>query len=107
MVDPAFVCFSRVGDLSGLFDLGGIPGESLLAGSKRGELSFSVLFAGVVREFTACDLWAETGLVAFLAFVFAGAPGALGARRISAHLLLLSRRLLQSVLGRSTRLRRW
>ena len=46
-------------------------------------------------------VWAETELVAGLAFVFARASDSLGARRISTHLLLLSRRLLQSVLGRS------
>ena len=99
MVDPAVVCFSRAGDLSGLFDLGGIPREPLLVGSTRGQLSVAVLFAGAVREFTARDFWAETGLVACLAFVFAGSPGALGAGRIPAHLLLLPGRVLQSVLG--------
>src|ERR1700756_3730765 len=107
MVGPAFVCFSRVGDLSGLLDLGGIPREPLLVGSKRGELSVSVLFAGAVRGFAACDLWPEAGMVAVLAFVFAGSLSALGAGRIPAHLLLLSRCVLQSVLGRSARLCRW
>src|ERR1700756_6020249 len=107
MVDPAFVRFSRVRDFSGLLDLGSIPREPLLVGSKRGQLPVSVLFAGAVWEFAACDFRAEAGLVACLAFVFAGSPGALGAGRIPAHLLLLSGRVLQSVLGRSASVRRW
>ena len=45
----------------------------------------------------------ETGLVAGLAPLFTGAARSLGSRRISAHLLLLPRRLLQSLLGRSAR----
>src|ERR1700751_577515 len=99
MVGPAFVCFSRVGDLSGLLDLGSIPREPLLVGSKRGQLSVSVLFAGAVWAFAACDFRAEAGLVSCLAFVFAGSPGALGAGRLPASLLLLSGRVLSSVLG--------
>ena len=99
MVDPAFVCFSRAGDLSGLFDVGSIPREPLLVGSKRSQLSVSVLFAGAVREFAARDFRAETGLVACLAFVFAGSLSALGAGRVPAHLLLLQGCVLQSVLG--------
>ena len=43
----------------------------------------------------------QSRLVAGLAVVFAGAADSLGARRISADLLLLSRRVLQSVLGGS------
>ena len=101
MVDPTFVCIPRVRDLYHLFNVGGVSGESLLAGSERSELFVPVLFAGAFREFAARDFWAEAGLVAFLAPVFAGFVGTLGTGRVPAHLLLLSRSLLQSVLGRS------
>src|SRR6059058_6512251 len=45
-------------------------------------------------------------MVAELACVFTSAIGALGPRRLSAHLLLLSRCLLQVVLGRSASMHR-
>src|SRR6266480_5037050 len=45
-------------------------------------------------------------MVAELAYIFTSVVGALGARRLSAHLLLLSRRLLQVVLGRSASMHR-
>src|SRR5205814_8308730 len=48
----------------------------------------------------------ETGLVARLAAFFSRAVDSLGAGRISADLLLLSRRILQGVLGRSALLHR-
>ena len=99
MVDPAVVCLSRAGNVPGLFNLGGFPGEPLLAGSKWGELPFPVLLAGTVWGFAARDFRAEAGLVAGLAFVFASSLSALGASRVPAHLLLLPRRILQGVLG--------
>ena len=46
-------------------------------------------------------VWTETGLVAAVASIFAGAFYSLGTRWLPADLLLLSWRLLQSVLGRS------
>jgi len=106
VVDSAFVCVFGLRDVSGLFDLGSIPGEPLLAGSKRGELSFPVLFTGAVWGFAACDFRAEAGLVACVALVFTSLVRALGASRVPAHLLLLSGRLLQSVLGGSACVRR-
>ena len=45
----------------------------------------------------------QPALVAGVAAVLAGAPHPLGARRLPLHLLLLPRRLLQGVLGRSAR----
>ena len=48
----------------------------------------------------------KPGVVARLAAVLPGHSDPLGPGRIPLHLLLLSRRILQGVLGRSTRLRR-
>ena len=78
-----------------LLDLGGLSGTKLLFRS----LSLAFLFAGDFRPFATRVVWAEAGLVAGLADFFARAPRPLGPGRFSAHLLLLSRRLLQSVLG--------
>ncbi len=51
-------------------------------------------------RFLATQLvWTETDLVAGLAFVFTGTPDFVGAGRISSHVLLLPRRVLQSLLG--------
>ena len=69
-------------------------------------LPFAVLFAGDFRRLAAQLVRAEAGLVAGLAAVFAGAADPLGAGVVPADLLLLPRRLLQSVLGRSAGLRR-
>src|SRR4029453_3155165 len=49
----------------------------------------------------------QAGLVAALAAFFAGAPDSPSAAGVSSNLLLLSRRILQGVLGRSSFMRRW
>ena len=60
------------------------------------------IFGGLAAQL----VWTETNLVAGLAFVFARASDPVGAGRFPADLLLLSRRLLQSLLGRPARLHR-
>ena len=105
MVDAATLRFSRALRFYSLFDLGRFPGSSLLARSKRGRLSFTLLFTGVLRQLAARDFWGKTWLVAIVAFLFARSSGSMGPGRFSTDLLLLSRRLLQSVLGRPTRMR--
>src|SRR5436190_17421669 len=83
-----------------LFDLGGLSGKPLLLRS----VSLSVLFTGDFRCIAAQLVRTETGLVAGLAFVFTGVVDSLGTGWVAADLLLLSWRLLQSLLGRPARL---
>src|SRR6266481_6627705 len=97
LVDPAAAGFHRIIDFHRLLHLGGVSGKRLFLR----QLRFTVLFAGTVRRFAAQLVWAETRLVAAVASIFAGAFYSLGTRWLPAHLLLLSWRLLQSVLGRS------
>ena len=65
------------------------------------QLCLAVLFAGTVWQFAPQLVWTEAGVVAGLAHLFPCALDSLGAGWLPAHLLLLSWRLLQSVLGRS------
>src|SRR5205814_231491 len=95
LVDPAAARFYRFIDFHHLFHVGGVSGNELFLR----QLRLAVLFAGTVWQFTPQLVWTETGLVAAVASVFAGAFYSLGARWLPAYLLLLSRRLLQSVLG--------
>src|SRR5436190_13379492 len=97
LVDPAAARFHRIIDFHRLLDVGGVSGKRLFLR----QLCLAVLFAGTVRQFPAQLVWAETGLVASVASIFAGAFYSLGTGWLPAHLLLLSWRLLQSVLGRS------
>src|SRR5438874_4208499 len=90
---------SRIVDLYCLFDLGGVSGRSLFFR----QLHLPLLFAGAFRRFAAQLVWGKTKLVAGLVNLFAGVANSLGAGRISADLLLLSRRVLQSILGGSAR----
>src|SRR5437773_6101824 len=80
-----------------LLDVGGVSGSSLLFRT----IPLAILLAGALGLLTARPLRAETRLVAGVAAVLTGAADSLGARRLSLDVLLLSRRLLQSVLGRS------
>ena len=102
LVDPTALGLSRIVDFYCLFDVGCVSRCALFCR----QLHFAVLFAGDFWRFTAQLVWCQAGMVAELAYVFASVVGALGARRLSAHLLLLSRRLLQSVLGRSASMHR-
>src|SRR4029077_18536518 len=105
MVASALVRISGTVDLPCVLHVGGVPGNSLLAWPKRGELSFAIVLAGDFRWLSSCDFRSEAELVAALAGVLAGAFDPLGSRGFSADLLLLPRGLLQGVLGRPSRLR--
>ncbi len=95
LVDAAAARLCRIIDFYRLFDVGGISGKRLFFW----QLHLPFLFARTFWRFTAQLVWAEAELVAGLAYFLACAPCSLGAGGISRHLLLLSRRLLQSVLG--------
>src|SRR6266705_5018724 len=97
LVDPAAARFHRIVDFYRLLNVGGVSGKRLFLR----QLRFAVLFAGTIRRFAAQLVWAETELVAAVASIFAGAFYSLGTGWLPAHLLLLSWRLLQSILGRS------
>src|SRR5712692_10361685 len=80
--------------------MGGASGRPLSLGTVR----FAFLFAGTVRRFTAYLVRTQTALVAGRFAVLGGAAHPLGTGGLSADLLLLSRGLLQCVLGRPARL---
>ena len=67
----------------------------------------AILFTGVIWRFGARIVWTKTGWFSVLDTIFTGIFNTLGTRRVSLDLLLLSRCLLQSVLGRSGKLCRW
>ena len=102
-VAPRYLVVATAGGLYGFFglyrllDLGGIPRRPLCLR----QLFVAVLFAGDFWIFAARYFWRSTGVVAGLASFFAGFPNFVGARWISFYLLLLSRCLLQGLLGRS------
>src|SRR5580692_7983304 len=106
MVDAAAIRISRPFRFHRLFELGRISGGALLARSERRRLSFAILFARNFRQLAARYFRRETRLVAGMAVLLAGPLGIVGAGRLSAYLLLLPWRLLQSVLGRPTGVRR-
>src|SRR6266487_5875114 len=95
LVDAAAACLFRIVDLHRLFNVGGIPREPLFFW----QLHLAVLFAGNFWCLAAQLVWTQTCLVAGVAHFFSGVVGALGARRISSHLLLLPGRILQIFLG--------
>ena len=94
-MDSAAGRFPRPWNLRRLLDVGGISGSALLFW----QLHLAVLLAGDCRFLAAQLVWTETDLVAGLAFVFTGTPDFVGTGRISSHVLLLPRRVLQSLLG--------
>ena len=102
MVDPAAARFSRIVDFHRLFHVGGVSGKRLLLW----QLHLAFLFAGTFWRFAAQLVWTKAIVVAGLAHLFPRILNSLGARRVSTHLLLLSRRVLQSVLGRSASVHR-
>ena len=82
-------------DLHRLLNVGRFPGNPLLFW----ELRLAVLFAGNFRQLAPRLVWAEARVVAGMDDFFAGSFNSLGPGRIPPDLLLLSRRLLQGVLG--------
>jgi hypothetical protein len=99
VVDAAALRISRAFSLCSLLDLGRISGSSLLVRSKRFRVSFTDLLTRAFRRFAARDFWSQTRLVALVAVILARFSRALGAGWVSPDVLLLPRRLLQSVLG--------
>src|SRR2546423_928414 len=97
LVGAAGLGFSWPERVRRLFDVGGASGQALLFRA----LPIAVLFARDLWLFVSQSLRTEAGLVARLAIFFAFDVDSLGAGFISFNLLLLSRRLLQSLLGRS------
>jgi hypothetical protein len=77
--------------------VGGLSGGALPFWS----ISLAILFAGAAR-IGYCLVWCETWLDTIVDPVYGCTVDPMGAGRISSDLLLLSRRLLQSLLGRST-----
>ena len=78
-----------------LFDVGSFSGRAL---SFR-KLLIAVLFTGNFRRDAARDVRRETGVDSRVGAFYARAFDFVGARRISIYLLLLSRRVLQGILG--------
>src|ERR1700730_18020348 len=103
LVAAAAARLPRLVDLHCFLNMGGVSGRLLFFR----QLYFSVLFAGTFWCFTAQLVRAKTELVARLVNLFAGAFDSVGTGRISADLLLLSRRVLQGVLGGPACLHRW
>src|SRR5213078_4225331 len=102
MVGTADLCLSWAFHLRDLFHLGGLARGSLYVRT----LSVALLLAGTAGGIAACLVWASAGLVADVAALFTGLVDPVGAGVVSTHLLLLSRRLLQGLLGRPAFLHR-
>ena len=85
----------RISDVYRLFHVGGVSGYELF----RWQLRLAFLFAGNVWRFATQLVWTQARVVARLAHFLSCTVGSLGTRRISCHVLLLSRRILQSILG--------
>src|SRR5215475_13366087 len=100
LVDPPASRFYRIIDFYRLLNVGCVSGKRLFLR----QLLLAVLFAGNFWRFAAQLVWAKTRLVARLATFLSSAVSSLGACRLSSYLLLLSRRILQSLLGRSASL---
>jgi hypothetical protein len=100
VVVAAGIGVPRTIDFHRLFHVGRVPRDPLLFW----QLHFAVLFAGNFWGLAAQLVWTETQLVASVARFLTGAGCSLGAWRISGDLLLLPRRVLQGILGRSARL---
>ena len=84
-------------DVHRLLDVGGVPGGALPLRS----LPLAVLLAGGVRRSGDELVRRQAGVVAGADPVVGGVLHPLGPGRLPLHLLLLPRRLLQGVLGRS------
>ena|SRR5688572_10914360 len=95
LVGPTDGGFYRAFHLHRVFHVGRIAGNELHVGS----VSFPVLFARNLWIFAARAAGAKARLVAGMAAIFASVVDSLGARNVPVDVLLLSRGLLQSVLG--------
>src|SRR4029453_9413617 len=82
--------------------VGGVPGRALHLRS----VPVAVLLARALRRLAACVVRPEARLVACVAAVLPGPADPAVSGALPAHLLLLSRGLLQSVLGRPALVRR-
>lgn len=116
-VPPGYVVGTAAAGLPGflrihrLFHVGGISPlfsqwkSHLLVRGERSRLSVAVFLAGNFWNFAACSFRAEAGMVAIVDFFLSRAVDFVGAGRFSFYLLLLSRRVLQGVLGGPDQLR--
>src|SRR5438105_9857294 len=102
LVGPAVADVPRSLRVRGLRHLGGIPGDALHVWS----IPVAVLFARVVRRLPAQLVRTQALVVARVVALLAGAARPLGTGRVPVDLLLLPRRVLQGVLGRSAVVRR-
>ena len=94
--------FSWVRRVSGVCQVGGVSEQPLHLWS----VYLTVLFPRALRRFPARLVWPETELVSELSALFSGAVHSLDPRPVPPDLLLLPRRILQIVLGRSSGMRR-
>src|SRR3989454_4211004 len=95
-------CVPRPRRVRRVFVVGRVPGESLPLRA----VPVAVLLAGGVRRDGPQLVRPRAALVAGVAAVVSRVPYSLGAGRLPAYLLLLPRRLLQSLLGRPPQLHR-
>src|SRR5690348_4118963 len=103
MVAPATCRLHDPRRLRRLCDVGRIPKRALHLRA----VPIAVLLAGAVGRSPHGVVRRETRLVAGPAAVLAGADHPAVSRPVPLHLLLLSRRILQGLLGRSAKLRSW
>src|SRR5690242_8533509 len=85
-----------------LRDVGRVPECSLHLRA----VSLAVLFAGDLRRSKDGMVWRKTGMVAWPSSVLAGVDHSAVSGTVPVHVLLLSRGVLQGVLGGSAELRR-
>ena len=97
LVGPAAAHVPRTVRVRRLLDVGRFSGQSLRVRA----VPVAVLLAAALRRGASRVVRTEARLVARRPAVFARAADPVGARRLPLHLLLLPRRVLQGVLGRS------
>ncbi len=110
VVVAAFRHLRRARRLHHLCDVGGLAKRPLLLRRRWSSLPLAVLLAAALgrawSRFRSCVVRLQAAVVAGGAAVLPGLLHPLGPRGNAVHVLLLSRRVLQGVLGRSTQLRR-
>src|SRR5439155_17681845 len=97
LVDATVTGLCRLIDFYRLFHMGGVSGTKLFFR----QLHLALLFARNTRRLPPQLVWTKTYVVPALANLLSRVVGSLGAGWISGDLLLLSRRLLQGILGGS------